>query len=146
VRYSFYQTKNIRTIKKIIFHNSIQNYLLNYKPDSTNQINFEKLCDPNLIIYATLLDFKICGLIFFTRDKFRAIVDNGFLPHARGKDACRLSERVIKHYAATEPVRFLNGKIRLCNKQSLVFAKWHNFKVISQDNDYYYVERDLWAV
>jgi len=140
--YSFYPSTNQGVIRRLVNHPDIKPYLFLNPPDDFHTYDLKKISDPNLTIYIVRVENDLAGLGIFIKRGEHATVDNAFFPKYRGRHAKTLANLVILDYINRTSVRALKGKIRKSNQRSLVFAAWNNFKVISSDDTYYYVERE----
>lgn len=140
--YCFYESKNGGILRRLVNHADIKPYLFLNAPTEIGTFNLKKLSNPNLTIYVVRVDTKLAGIGVFIKEGEDTIVDNAFFPEFRGKHAKILANLVILDYIKRHSVRALKGKIRKSNLRSLAFARWNNFNIISDDETYFYVERE----
>lgn len=142
IEYCFYPSTNQGVIRRIVNHEEIKSYLFLNPPEQMGAFNLKKMNDPNFVIYIVRVNTELAGIGIFEGIGKDTRVDNAFFPKFRGRHAKVLANLVILDYLNTHSVRALIGKIRKTNKRSLVFAYWNNFRIVSSDDTYFYVERE----
>lgn len=140
-----YKTKNRNTIKKIILSDDISEFLLNEFDENileTFNLNKGMLNNPKLIIYVMRIDGELVGIAFFKEEENGCVrVDEGFIKKIRGKVAKELASLTLSSYISEYKPYVLIGEIVKENRRALVFAKWLGFKIKSEDETKFYVEK-----
>ena len=139
VDYSFYETRNSSTIRRVLSQQDVKDFMFLELPEGPMVFDLARLMDQKYTIYAMRVNLELAGIALFDKNEEEAVVDVAFLPKFRGKDAKILAKNVILDYIERNRIRVLTGKIRRNNLRSLLFARWNNFKIVSSDDTYHYV-------
>lgn len=136
-----YKTTNSALIRRIINHPDVKGFMFHVEPPEIILFDIKKLMSTNIVIYAMRFNNELIGIGIFSNKNGSIYVDIAFLPQCRGKNALSLATETLSQYIKEYCPSEILAKINKKNRRSLIFAKWMDFFVESEDEIYFYIKR-----